>query len=262
MENEKIGILCGNGKLPLKLAELHKNVLFILLKEANADKSLYQNKEFCEIRAGRVGKIISTFKTHKISKIYIAGGIKKPNFSITSLMPDFAGLKLILRVIRLKNKGDNNLLTCLISFISEYNIQVLSQDVLKSSFSYGTPTKQNISDGKIGLEILNTISHFDIGQTISIQNGVVLGLECLEGTDSLIVRSSSLSSDAYEKPVLIKSKKNGQTSKADLPTIGLSTVQNCIKAGFKGIFYNQCIILDEKEITVLLKQNNFFITPI
>jgi DUF1009 family protein len=47
----------------------------------------------------------------------------------------------------------------------------------------------------------------------------------------------------------------------DLPTIGLDTIKNCIKANIKGIAVkrSQNIILDKDKIINLTKKNNFFI---
>ena len=61
--------------------------------------------------------------------------------------------------------------------------------------------------------------------------------------------------------ILIKFPKSKQDLRVDLPTIGLDTIKNCIKANIKGIAVkrSQSIILDKDKIINLTKKNNFFI---
>ncbi|MBT4698596.1 MAG: UDP-2,3-diacylglucosamine diphosphatase LpxI, partial [Alphaproteobacteria bacterium] len=63
------------------------------------------------------------------------------------------------------------------------------------------------------------------------------------------------------KSILVKFPKTNQDLRVDLPTIGLDTVKNCIKANIKGIAVkrSQNIILNKDKIINLTKKNNFFI---
>ena len=64
--------------------------------------------------------------------------------------------------------------------------------------------------------------------------------------------------------VLIKIPKKIQDIRVDIPTIGLRTIQNCLRAGIRGIALkkNENIFLDQKKSLKLIKQNNFFIKVI
>ena len=68
----------------------------------------------------------------------------------------------------------------------------------------------------------------DVGQAIIIQQGDVLGIEAVEGTDNLIKRTKKFIKNG-EKPTLIKLLKRKQDLRADLPTIGLNTIKLCKK---------------------------------
>ena len=74
----------------------------------------------------------------------------------------------------------------------------------------------------------------DVGQAVIVQQGVVLGVEGVEGTDALIARCAEL---AREGPagILVKIKKPGQERRVDLPTIGVDTVRAAARAGLRGI---------------------------
>ncbi len=114
-----------------------------------------------------------------------------------------------------------------------------------------------------GVNIIKSLSKFDIGQSVVINNGYVLAIEGPEGTDETIKRSSYLLKKykLKNKSILIKFPKANQDLRVDLPTIGLDTIKNCIKANIKGIAVkrSQNIILDKDKIKNLTKKNNFFI---
>jgi len=107
------------------------------------------------------------------------------------------------------------------------------------------------------------LSKFDIAQSVVINNGYVLAIEGPEGTDEMIKRSGYLSKKLKlkNKSILIKFPKANQDLRVDLPTLGLDTVKNCIKANIKGIAVkkSQNIILERDKIFNLTKKNNFFI---
>jgi len=96
------------------------------------------------------------------------------------------------------------------------------------------PDKQSVADIEFGVNIAKEIGRLDIGQAVVIQQGYVLGVEAVEGTDALIARCEALKMDA-KGGVLIKVCKPNQESRVDLPTIGVKTVENIAKAGFAGI---------------------------
>src|SRR3546814_14208629 len=62
----------------------------------------------------------------------------------------------------------------------------------------------------------------DVGQATIIQDGLVLGVEALEGTDALLARCAALRRGG-PGGVLVKLRKPGQERRADLPTSGVAT---------------------------------------
>ena len=100
----------------------------------------------------------------------------------------------------------------------------------------------------------------DVGQAIIIQQGNVLGIEAVEGTDNLIKRTKKFIKNG-EKPTLIKLIKRKQDLRADLPTIGLNTIKLCKKNFIGGIAFsaNYTLFLDYKKIFAELKKGNFFL---
>jgi DUF1009 family protein len=96
------------------------------------------------------------------------------------------------------------------------------------------PDKRAQGDIEIGARIARAIGALDIGQSVVIENGLVLGLEAIEGTDGLIARCASLKREE-KGGVLVKVKKPQQERRVDLPTIGVTTVEHCAQSGLAGI---------------------------
>jgi DUF1009 family protein len=73
-----------------------------------------------------------------------------------------------------------------------------------------------------------------MGQSIVVQQKMILGVEAIEGTDALVTRCGTYKRKGHA-PILIKIKKPQQDRRLDLPTIGPDTVRYAIEAGFAGI---------------------------
>ena len=101
----------------------------------------------------------------------------------------------------------------------------------------------------------------DIGQSLIVQNEIVLGLEAAEGTDQLIIRCNDLKKRG-DKGVLIKASKYNQSNILDIPTIGAQTLKLLIDNDYEGVFIekNHCLIIDQDEVTNLANSNNLFIS--
>jgi DUF1009 family protein len=111
------------------------------------------------------------------------------------------------------------------------------------------PDAEAESDIRHGLEVARVLGQADVGQAVVVQQGLVLGVEAIEGTDQLLARCGLL---RREGPggVLVKIKKPQQDRRADLPTIGLTTLEGARSAGLRGIAVEAggTLILDRKKL--------------
>jgi DUF1009 family protein len=88
------------------------------------------------------------------------------------------------------------------------------------------------------MEAALRLGELDVGQGAIAAGGRVVALEGAEGTDQMIERVYALR-QAGRIPkrggVLVKMAKPRQDERADLPAIGVSTVENAARAGLSGI---------------------------
>jgi DUF1009 family protein len=152
--------------------------------------------------------------------------------------------------------GDDSLLSALIVELENMGFRVSGVDsILKGlmarSGQYGAhaPDDQARSDLDRGLEVARAIGGMDVGQAVVVQQGMVLGVEGVEGTDALIRRCGELKKKG-PGGVLVKIKKPDQDRRADLPTVGVETVVAAIATGLRGIAFEAgaTLIIDEAEM--------------
>ena len=237
-----IGLVAGGGKLPEKVIETlrKKGIAFkVAALEGFVEcLSLLNTEDYIKIRLGQIGKGISFFKKFGITEILMVGGVKRP--SLTSLMPDFWTAKFLIK-IGLKSLGDDGMLRAITSALKDEGFSIIGiQDVMDDIFAkegtFGkiSPDDQAMADIRYGITLLKSLSSLDIGQGIVIQQGLVIAVEAIEGTDNMLARVKDFKREGAA-PVLVKMKKIGQHDKLDLPTVGSSTVIAAHKNGVRGI---------------------------
>jgi UDP-2,3-diacylglucosamine hydrolase len=98
---------------------------------------------------------------------------------------------------------------------------------------------------------------------VVVQQGLVLGVEAIEGTDALIRRCAGLRRDG-PGGVLVKVEKPGQERRADRPTIGPQTVALAAEAGLRGIAVEAgaTIVLDRDEVIGAAERAGLFLIGI
>lgn len=251
-----LGIIAGGGRLPLQLVESCQSAgrpYFILAVEDAADIEAISHLPHAVVRLGAVGEAIEQLRRADVREIVLAGHIKRPSFF--SLRPDMVGAKLMARMGGALFSGDDAMLSALISFMEEEGFTVVGADTVLSSLlapegALGCmhPAPRALEDIARGWKVAKALGALDVGQAVVVENGYVLGVEAAEGTDALIVRCGNLRRESGSG-VLVKVKKPTQDTRADLPSIGVQTVEAAHAAGLAGIAVEAggALILDKEK---------------
>jgi DUF1009 family protein len=237
----KIGLIAGGGMMPVEIVASCRErgiEVFVAGLLPWADEALYHDVSHTMARLGEVGKIMKFFKEHGVTEIVLAGGIKRP--ALKELIPDFEAVKILAK-IALGKKTDDGLFRAVIDEIESRGFHVLGieevvPEMLFHEGVYGRvkPSAGDMDDIKRGVEIVRALGAVDVGQAVVIQEGIVLAVEAVEGTDAMLSRAASLKKPG-KAPVMIKILKPGQDTRVDLPAIGLQTIEQLKKYGIGGI---------------------------
>jgi UDP-2,3-diacylglucosamine hydrolase len=264
----KLGILAGSGELPVRLIDACRSVerpFFVLAFEGEADPAMLTEVPHAWVRLGAAGEGLERLRREGVSELVLAGGVRRP--SLRSLRPDWRAAKFFAR-IGYRALGDDGLLSAVVKELEREGFRVIGADTLLGSVlmpagpvgRHAPPDDQALADIEHGFRIARAIGALDIGQAVVVQQGLVLGVEAIEGTDALIARCGAL---RREGPggVLVKASKPGQERRADLPTIGSRTVKAAAAAGLRGIAVEAgaALILDRRKVADLADREGLFV---
>lgn len=266
-----IGIIAGSGELPFSIATSYASQggkCYIAALEREANLQLLQDTPYQSFRIGMVGAIIEYFHKFNVQNVIFAGGIKRPNF--WSIKVDMVGRALLARIIKQKFLGDDTILRIVADFLEKKGFKIISsQEILLDNLddiniiTKATPLPSDIIDIELGVKLLTTLSGLDVGQSVIIEDGYILGIEAAEGTDNLIKRCVEL----RKKPqggVLVKMLKLDQDIRLDIPTIGPDTIVNLANQSYNGlaISKDKVIIINPKTTIELANSLGLFIVRV
>jgi DUF1009 family protein len=233
-----------------------------------ADRSDYADFPTADktiVDLGEIEKALNFFRNHDVEKVMFAGAVKRPDFS--KISPDAKAAMWMLKLGRKIFSGDDALLRGLSTLLREEGFELMNgADLLRDVFvSAGIctqkhPTVAEYDDIKKGFAVAKMLGSLDVGQSVVVWTGLVLGVECVEGTDALIKRCAKLR-ESGNGGVLVKVVKPQQDRKLDLPTIGKKTVDLLHSNNFSGIALEAdgCMILEKKIVIDQLNQFGMFL---
>ncbi len=277
----KIALLSGNGTLPRviveALSEQVRDFEIICFDDENTKYVGDCGLKVHAMQLENVAGIIKKLREIKAKEVVFCGGVRFRGirqmklFTLDNLKLLLAVVKNLVKIGLSRQQGDDLLLSAAQGLLHDIGIKIVGAheivpNILCSRNDEINPSlaKSYKNDINLGRDILNTISKFDIGQSIIIQNGRVIGMEGAEGTDELIRRCGGYKLKCKTKPVLVKMCKVGQSMKTDLPTIGVNTFKRVVECGLAGVAIScgSAIVLDREEIKKICEKEGVFLVTI
>ena len=267
----KLGIIAGGGDLPGRLVrfcrESHRGVFVVAIK-GHTDPAVVADAEHVWVRLGDVNEALEPLRGAGVEELVLAGPIQRP--SLSELRPNLRVAGFFAKVGR-RAFGDDGLLSAIIDTLEQeegfrvVGIDDVVGDLVAQPGVYGRhhPDDAAASDIERGMEVARAIGAIDVGQSVVVQQGLVLGVEAMEGTDALLRRCGPLHRDG-PGGVLVKIKKPDQERRADLPTIGPETVRGAKEAGLRGIAVEAggALVLDLQAVVEAADEAGIFVIGI
>ena len=264
-----LGILAGGGELPLRVARAARDAgrpVFAVVMREWGEPEAWAGLPHAVERLGAAGRILSLLRAAQVRQVVLTGRARRP--SVSSLRPDTYGLRVIARIGTAFLLGDDGLLRAVARVLEEEGFEVVSpQSVLAGLLpESGLLTRGAPPDGaaradiRRGVAVCRALGAADVGQAAVVQQGLVLGVEAIEGTDALLARCGDLRREG-RGGVLVKLAKPGQDRRLDLPAIGPDTVRNAAAAGLAGIAFEagSTVLLDRERIVAAAEADGLFL---
>lgn len=234
--NEPIGIIAGSGQFPRLVAQDARAsgyAVFICGFHGQTDPELAAEADaFHCVHLGQFNKVIAWFREHGVRRLCMAGAISKPR--ALEVRPDLRAAKILFS---LRGKGDDALLRAVMADLESEGFLIVHASELSSSLhcpagvlTRRQPCAEEWSAIAYGWPIAESMGRFDIGQCLVVKDGMVVAVECLEGTDETLRRGAKLGGEGC---IALKLAKPGQDERVDLPSIGLETVRLLIEYKFR-----------------------------
>ena len=275
MSNPKIGILAGEGKMPVYIAKkaLSRGYdVYVLGLKGNARLADYKGLATAtgQIRLGQLGAGIEFFKSRGVSEVVMAGRVQHTSI-FTNLMPDKRGFAFLTS---LKSMQTKQILSRLIEECAKDGVHFVNSALFLEDFfpkkgvlSKRQPTSEEQKTIDYGFHIAKQIASLDIGLTCVVSQQAVIAVEGMEGTDKCIARAAELYKKNAEKEsavAVVKAARPNQDMRYDLPVIGLRTLKSVHKAGFSILAFEaeKTLVMDLDEVIALADKLNICLVAV
>ena len=224
--------------------------------------SLKKSKNFDSfvLNDANLNLLLDFFKKNKIELVFFVGKVNQ-NILFGNL---HISIKNLLEEI--ENFKPEEIMKKIANFLENNGFEILKQDeVFKEEIAeekiYTYPlTEEEKKDVKFGFSVLMDIIKHNIGQSLIVKNGMILGVEGIEGTDEFIKRIGKYCTEF----VFIKGCSDEKDIRFDLPVIGIKTIKNLIEAKGKviAIKAGKTIILNKEKVIEECFKNRIKLTGI
>ncbi|RDI56703.1 LpxI family protein [Microvirga subterranea] len=272
-----IAIIAGSGQLPIQLVkhleETGQNYRVLafrgfaapeLRRHAHATADLLDLKTIMGVLEGWRPRAVS-----------LVGAVRRPGFS--ALLGAYSLLRNMQEVKEVIARGDDQVLRGAVMLLEERGHRVVGAHELAPGL-VAPPTLTGKLDPQeddrqaisVGLDLLHSLSAFDIGQAAIVAREHVLAVEGPEGTDGMLRRVKGLRQSWFglrrrkEGGVLIKAAKRGQDLRVDMPTIGPRTVVEAAQAGLSGVAIGagSTLVLDQEKSLATADRLGLFLVAV
>jgi DUF1009 family protein len=273
---EPIGLLAGSGRFPILFALAARRQGLSVACAGIKYEASEELRALCDsfewVGIAKLGRMIRAFKRARAKRIVMAGKVTKnviyTPWRIFQLCPDLRTLQWWYRRTRADNRDDSLLLSIIREFERDGMTFASALDfcpellVKEGILTRRAPSPSEHKDIEFGWTLAKEMGRLDVGQSVAVKELATLAVEAIEGTDRCIERAGQFCRAGGWS--LVKVAKPQQDMRFDVPTIGVTTIENLHKAGAKvlAIEAGKTILLDEPDVIALADRYGLSIVAI
>lgn len=205
----RYGLIAGNGKFPLLVAEGARRAgdsLSVAAIHEETDPIIERLADRVEwVGIGQLGKMIRFFKDEGVEQAIMAGQVRHVQI-FSRAVPDARMLKLLWKLPR---RNTDSLIGAIANELQSEGIELIDsthfmQDHLAEvgTLTERQPDERERGDIEYALGIAKEIARLDLGQTIVVRSKACVAIEAMEGTDATIRRAGELTRVGPDAPGL------------------------------------------------------------
>lgn len=259
MQRSPLGLIAGEGVFPLLVARGARASGRRVVCVAFAGSAWPELRRECDafrwVGVLRINQWIRVLKAAGCTEAIMVGRVAKEQmyerWRYFRYIPDWRAARLWFRALR-HDKRPQAILQLLIGELGSAGITVIDsteycREQLASPgvMTRRQPSEQQWLDIHHGWEIARTMSRLDVGQSVAVFNRDIIAVEAVEGTNAMIERAGKLC--RVGGWTLAKVSNTHQDMRADVPTIGTTTIEKLRAAGAG------CVVLEPGKTIILEK---------
>lgn len=261
----KVGLLAGSGRFPILFAEAARKQGYKVECVAIRYEASEELRALCDsfqvVSVSKLGGMIRAFRRNDVKRIVMAGKVTKSVMYTPlrwlRLWPDFRMVRFWYGALRGDHRDDSILLQVIAEFEQDGMVFDSALDycpellVKEGVLTKRAPSPGERKDIEFGWALAKEMGRLDIGQSVAVKEQSALAVEAIEGTDRCIERAGVLCRAGGW--TLVKVAKPEQDMRFDVPTVGVSTIENLYKARARvlAIEANRTIMVDQPEVVAL-----------
>ena len=260
-----IGLLAGSGRFPILFAEAARRqglkVACVGIRDEAPDVLAELCDSFQVVGVAKLGGMIRAFKRRNAQRIVMAGKVTKnvmyTPMRFVRLWPDYRMMRMWCGSLRADKRDDSILLGVIAEFERDGMSFASALDYCPELLvSHGIltrrkPTESEWRDIAFGFGLAKEMGRLDVGQSVAVKEKAAIAVEAIEGTDRCIERAGVLCGAGGW--TLVKVAKPRQDMRFDVPTVGVSTIENLHKAGARvlAIETAKTIVIDQPDVVAI-----------
>ena len=248
-------MIAGNGRFPLLALEsarkLGVEVVAIGIREEASPEIESLAARAYWISLGELSRLIEICKSEDIRQLMLCGQVKHVKI-FSSIAPDWRLAKLLFT---LREKNTDALIGGVAKVLKDEGVELVDSTLLLKDLLAGAgvlskrkPTDEERKQLEYGRRIAESLSGFDIGQSVVISERACVALEAMEGTDAILRRARDLTGG---KPlVLVKGSRRREHLLFDVPVLGAGTMEAMRETNATAVQMDagRTLLLDREEL--------------
>lgn len=242
-----LGLIAGQGRLPLLVAAgaraAGRRVCCVGLRDQFDPDLPGVCDTFATAGIAQPGRWIRLLRRWDASEAVMVGRVAKVRMHdplrLIRQLPDWRAINIWYRRLR-HDRRDAALLAAVADELAHGGVALIDSttyipDHLADAGVMGAvqPSASQQSDIEFGWPLVQRIADLHVGQSIAVRDRDVIAVEAVEGTDRMIDRAGSLCKAGGW--VLLKTAAADHDRRADVPTIGVQTIERAAAAGCRCI---------------------------
>ena len=255
-------LIAGRGDLPQFLLAAAQGPVCLIALQGFADTVTCARADHI-LPLGHLGAMIEAGKQAGATQVAFAGGLDRPPLNQIDF-DTYAHDHLDQSALR---QGDDAALRAIAHLFHHAGFALVGPLDFAADLAMpagplgGAMAPEFEGDIQRGAAVAKALGAVDVGQGVVVQQGLVLAVEGIEGTDALIARGGQLARPG-QRPILVKAAKPQQDLRLDMPTFGPETLNALRAANFAGAVLEagKTLVLDQKKLIQEAQKAKLFIT--